>query len=294
MTEMKLNNIVRGKLEKPRRDCIFAPEGLGKSTFASQADAAVFLGAEDGTAQLDVARFPEPETWQDVMDSIDTMIEEKHTFKHFVIDTLDWVEPLIWKHVCERDGKSDIEAYGYGKGYVCALSEWRILLHKLDAMRHQRGIAVILLAHSHIKAFRNPEGDDYDRYEMKIHTKAAGLVKEWSDNVLFGNYETFTREQSGRAKGIDNGARVLYTERRAAFDAKNRYNLPPKMPLSWDELESAIAKGAVNMKDQIIGLIAQTIGDVKKDAEGMKKRAGKDPQKMAILVNWLKEKVEAA
>lgn len=294
MSKMNLGNIVKGRLEKPRRDCVFAPEGLGKSTLASQAPGAVFLGAEDGTAQLDVARFPEPETWQDVLDVIETMIEEKHSFKHFVIDTLDWVEPLIWKHVCERDGKSDIEAYGYGKGYVCALSEWRLLLHKLDAMRHQRGVAVIMLAHSHIKAFRNPEGDDYDRYEMKIHTKAAGLVKEWSDNVLFGNYETFTREQSGRTKGIDNGARVLYTERRAAFDAKNRYNLPPKMPLSWEELDCACAKASEDYESQFEKLINQTVGDVKKTAEGMKKRAGNDTQKMAILVNWLKEKVEAA
>ena len=35
-------------------------------------------------------------------------------------------------------------------------------------------------------------------------------------------------------KGIDEGARVIYTERRAAWDAKNREGLPPKIAFSWD------------------------------------------------------------
>jgi len=93
---------------------------------------------------------------------------------------------------------------------------------------------VVLLAHGWIKGFKNPDGEDYDRYELKLHPKAGGLLKEWCDAVLFANYETLTHETNGRNKGVSTGARVLHTQRRAAWDAKNRYDLPHTIPLSWE------------------------------------------------------------
>jgi hypothetical protein len=295
---MTMKNVVKGKLTRPRRIVLSGTEGIGKTTWAAQAPKPIFLGAEDGTAQHDVSRFPEPRAWTDATDAVQCLISEKHDYKTLVIDTIDWLEPLCWEFICGRDSKADIEAYGYGKGYLAALSEWRVILRHLDTLRHKRNMSIILLAHTHIRPFRNPEGDDYDRYEMKIHTKSAGLIREWADCVFFANYETFTREGSaGRTKGIDNGARVLYTERRAAFDAKNREGFPPKIALSWDEfaaLTDASAPVSIEeLKTKAQSLIDQTIGDVRTKAEQGYKKASKDTQKMTILINWLKGKVAA-
>jgi hypothetical protein len=61
----------------------------------------------------------------------------------------------------------------------------------------------------------------------------GGMLKQWVDAVLFANYETFVDKASkmARGKGLSTGARIIHTERRAAWDAKNRYGLPEHLPL---------------------------------------------------------------
>ncbi len=253
VSRMKLDAVVRGKQKKPMRIVLFGVEKIGKSTFAAGAPAPIFLGAEDGTSELDVTRFPEPQSWHDLLDAVQTLTEDAHEYKTLVLDTLDWAEPFCWRYVCEKGdekGKKHkrIEDFGWGKGYTRALDEWRILLRRLDVLREKRGMHIILLAHAHIKPFNNPAGDDYDRYELKVHQKAAGLVKEWSDVVLFTHYDTTTAKKGDgpnpKSRGMSNGSRLIYTTRTPAWDAGNRYGLPKTIPLSWDEYADAVANGA--------------------------------------------------
>jgi hypothetical protein len=236
-----LANIVRGRVSKPIRVLLYGVEGVGKSTFASGARGAIFLGAEDGTSELDVARFPEPKTWADVFGAITELGSQEHDFRTLVIDTLDWLEPLCWEHICRSGKKQSIEDFGYGKGYAAALDEWRRLVALIERVRNAKQLNVIALAHSQIRPFKNPAGEDYDRYELKLHPKAGGLLKEWCDCVLFANYETLTDDSSGRAKGISTGNRMVHTQRTAAWDAKNRYSLPEVMPLDWKIFAGAVA-----------------------------------------------------
>lgn len=237
---MKLANITKGKHDKPLRVLLYGTEGIGKSTWAASAPSPIFLPVEDGTAHLDVARFPEPETWQDILHAVDFLIEEKHDFKTFAVDTLDAAEAMLWTFICDRDDQDNIEAYGFGKGYVTALSEWRIFLRRLEQLQRARGMGVILTAHSWIKTFKNPEGADFDRYEMKLNPKASGLLREWSEDVLFAQYETLTlTDKAKRTRGVD-GARVVHTERTAAWDAKNRHSLPETLPLTFDDFAVAM------------------------------------------------------
>lgn len=244
---MSLAKVVKGRLVKPIRVLIYGIEGVGKSMFAAGAPSPIFIGAEDGTSELDVARFPEPLTWADAMEAISELTTAEHDYQTCVIDTLDWLEPLCWAHVCtgkkDKAGKpiTDIEGFGYGKGYTAALDHWRQLTAALERMRNARGLNTVLIGHSWIKAFKNPAGDDFDRYEMKLHAKAGGLLREWCDAVLFATHETLTYESNNRVKGVSSGARVVHTERTAAFDAKNRYDLPDRLPLDWQAFAEAVA-----------------------------------------------------
>jgi hypothetical protein len=251
-----LGAVTRGPTQQPFRVLGFGPEGVGKSTFGAGAPAPIFLGTEDGTGQLDVARFPEPQSWDEALDAIRELVREPHKYGTLVIDTLDWLEPLVWRHVCARDRKANIEAYGYGKGYVAALDEWRVMLAELERLRRAKQMHVVLLAHSLVKTYKNPEGDDYDRYSLKIHEKAGGLLKEWCDAVLFANYKTHVLKDGARAKGYDGNTRVVHTERRAAWDAKNRFGLPLELPLDWAEFYAAVransgAEAAAAVRDEI-------------------------------------------
>ncbi|WP_163869630.1 ATP-binding protein [Myxococcus eversor] len=289
---MTLGAVVRGKRETPSRIVLYGVEGIGKSTFGANAPAPIFLEAEDGTNHIDVARFPSPKTWQEILDAVRVLTTDSHEYRTLVVDTLDWAEPLLWAHICQRDGVTDIEAYGYGKGYTAALDEWRVFLAALDRLRRAKGMNIILLAHSQIRPFKNPEGEDFDRYEMKLHAKAAGLIKEWSEHVLFSNYETFAAKDSKtkRVRGVSTGARLVYTTRTAAYDAKNRGNLPESMPLSWEDFAAALeAQRPADPKalEAAIREKAERLPEEhKRNALSAIERAGGDAVKLAKLNDW--------
>lgn len=299
---MTLASVTRGVVHKPLRVLLYGSDGVGKTTFAAGMPTPIFLGPEDGTSTIDVARFPVPRDWLDVKDAVAELTNEPHEYGTLAIDTLDWLEPLLWEHVCRTAGVKSIEAVGggYGKGYVAALDEWRSLLASLDRLRDQRGMHVILLAHAWIRTFKNPDPDqgDYDRYELKLHAKASGLLKEWSDAVLFANYETLTTTKGGRTRGISSGARLVYTERRAQWDAKNRYGLPETLPLSWDDLEAAMSKGEVRSVEALSAECARLLelvdADTRAKASAWLSRNGNATSApgLAQLADRLRAKVE--
>jgi hypothetical protein len=291
VSRMRLDSVVKGKLQKPISVVGYGPEGVGKSSFAAGAPKPIFVGGEDGTAQLDVVRFPSPQTWEDVLDTPRVLLQEAHDYQTVVYDTLDWIEPLIWQHCCDRDGFPNIEAYGYGKGYQAALDEWRRFLAALEQLMHTKHMNVVLLAHSWIRPFKNPAGEDFDRYELKFNAKAAGLVKEWAEAVLFMNWETFAKkdERTKRVKGVSTGARMIYTERKAAYDAKNRYSLPEELPLSWADFEAAIQAGAVapaaDLRAEILRKAAQLGGELEAKIVATLEKAGDDAASLATINN---------
>lgn len=287
---MTLASVTRGRLERPRRILLHGVEGVGKTSFALGATNPIYICPEDGTSEFDVPRFPEPRTWTDVLDAIEELRTGTHDHVHLVLDTLDWLEPMLWRHICLRDGQENIEGYGYGKGYVAALDEWRLFIAKLERLRAERSMHIVMLAHSWIKQFKNPEGEDFDRYQMKLHDKAGGLLREWSDVVLFANYETFAHEdKKKRVRGVSSGVRVMYTTRTAAYDAKNRYNLPPQLALDWQAFEEAIVANRPAEPETVIARIREILADVKDDAlaAGVEKEIAKAPTDAARLARVL-------
>lgn len=242
-----LDSVRSGKRAEPDKLLMFGTEGVGKSTFSASAPSPIFIAAEDGLSELDVASFPEPESFEDVLQCIRLLRRENHSYQTLAIDTVDWLEPVIWASLCAANNWSSIESPGYGKGYVAATDSWRRLLVELDGLRADKGMEIHLLAHSTIKTFQNPAGDDYSRYEMKLHRGAASLLKEWVKAVLFAVDEEFTEKDSpkARAKGVSTGRRVVHTTRCAAWDAKNRYGLPATLPLAYQDYAEARARGQV-------------------------------------------------
>lgn len=241
---MTLASITSGTIDGPFRLVIHGKDGVGKSTFGANAPAAIFLGIEDGTGHLNVARFPTPETWEDVLDAIRTLTSDRGPYRSLVVDSLDWAEPLLWRHVCKQAGVESIEEVGggYGKGYQAALDGWRVFLAALERLQATQEMNVLLLAHSIIRKFANPEGEDYERYVIAMHEKSAGLMRQWAKGVYFANFETFAvaKKKGEKVKGISTGARILLTQPDAAYDAKDRYFLPESLPLTWEDFDAAV------------------------------------------------------
>lgn len=241
-----LASITIGGEPQPPRVVVYGPDGIGKTTFAASAPQPIVQRTEDGLKTIRVPTFPKVATsYADVMQGMHELATTDHPFLSYILDSLDWFEPLVWRATCDRLGVPTIESVGYGKGYIEADKEWRDFLSLADELR-DRGMAVIFTGHAEIKRFDAPDSDPYDRYQVKLHTRGAKLVREWADVVGFAKWEVFTRSadvgfNKAVTRGTGTGQRLLAVEERPAYHAKNRYQLPPELPLSWAVLEQHVS-----------------------------------------------------
>lgn len=246
-----LDKIHTGKRPAPPRLLIYGVEGVGKSSFAAGAPHPIFIPTEDGLGEIDCAAFPLAKTLPEVETYLSALASEPHDYQTVVIDSLDWLEQLIWDDLCRLSNATSIEKVdgGYGKGYIAALRFWRQLIDLLETLHKQRQMAVILIAHAKVERFEDPESNAYDRYSPRLHKHANAIITEWADAVLFATRKFRTESEDvgfGRERtiavgiGKDGGERILRTVGGPACIAKNRYNLPYELPLSWAEFFSAL------------------------------------------------------
>lgn len=266
-SRMTLANVLRDVGPAPDRILLLGTEGVGKTSWAAGAPSPIFLCAEDGMprALSHVPRFPTPATFTEVMDAVRELTNTDHEFKTLVVDTVDWLEPMVWADLCTKNGwKDGIEEPGYGKGYAAATDEFRKFLSALDTLRARKSMEVILLAHAAIRTFQNPTGPDFDRYELKMHKGASALMREWCDVNLFAIHEEFGGEKNGRPtkKGISTGRRVVHTERTAAWHAKNRHGLPPELALDYAEYAKARDLGQPASPGALLAEAESLLGDL--------------------------------
>lgn len=263
---MVLPNVIKGKRKSPRRVLLYGTHGIGKSTWAAAAPKPIVIATEDGLDDVGVDRTPLLTKTIDVGRwLIELGGEEQHGYETVVIDTLDWLERLIWQATCEEHGKKSIEEFGYGKGYVIALKRWESLLHMLDGVR-SRGLNVVLLAHAKIEKFSPPDADPYDRWQPDLHKSVAPMLQEWCDEVLFATYQVHTvkREQGfgqARVRAIGDGERIVLTCEKPTHAAKRRIALPDELPLDWTEYAKHWPSGETKQSSQANGNISGMVNE---------------------------------
>jgi hypothetical protein len=243
-----LETITTGQTQMPPRIMIYGPEGVGKSTFAASAPKPIFVQTEDGLSAISTSKFPLCERYEDVVAQLTALRDGEHEFATVCVDSLDWLERLIWDRVCADYGVKSIEKAdgGYGKGYVHALSYWREIVKLLNQIRATRAMAVILVAHAKVERFEDPEHPAYDRYQPRLHKAANSLICEWAAAVLFATRRMRVDSTTGKAApvGADGGERVIRTNGSPAFNAKNRFSLPTEMALSWTAFVEGMKVGS--------------------------------------------------
>lgn len=232
-----------GDVFPPQKILIYGVQGLGKTTFGATFEKPILLRTEDGAAALNIPTFPGLVTeYQHMLDAI-TALHGVHPFKSLVLDSLDWMEPIVHAHTClflknkNDEPVKSIEEPGYGKGYIEADTHWRMLMGGLDSLRYNMGMTIVIVSHAEIKRFEPPDSAGYDRYQIKLQKRAWALWQEWADMVLFCNFRkalipTDKKGEKVRAEGV--GERIIYTEERPALIAKNRWGLPPEINIGND------------------------------------------------------------
>jgi hypothetical protein len=228
-----MQQILRGRQARPRRALVYGVQGVGKSTFGATSQRPIFIPTEDGLAGIDCDQFPLALKSSDVLAALGELYQEAHDYRTVVIDSLDWLERMIWDDVCQEFGARYLEKAdgGYGKGYTYTLPRWRKVLDGLDGLRDKRGMAVILIAHAKAEKFQTPENTAHDRFAPRLHKLAGALVQEWCDEVFFATYSALTDPVKVKTAGLLE--RVIRTSEGPTHVAKNRLAMPPELPLEW-------------------------------------------------------------
>ena len=229
-------NITSGPTATAQKVVLYGVEGIGKSTFASQFPNPVFIDTEGSTSNMNVQRLDNPNSWQMLLDEVN-YVKQTKICSTLIIDTADWAETLANQHIIARNGITSIEDLGYGKGYTMVKEEFGKLLNLLSELTDD-GINVVVTAHAELKKKEEPDQmGAYDRYQLKLSRQCAPLLKEWSDMVLFAKYETtIVTDSKTKSKKATGGQRVMFTTHHPAWDAKNRHNLPEKLPFDFSSI----------------------------------------------------------
>lgn len=251
--------IRKGRQVKPRRVLVYGDNGVGKSTFAASWPRPIFLNLEDGVNDLEVDSTPRLTTLEAVHGAMSFLIQNENSYETVVIDTLDWMEKLIFTHVASeygrRSGKQNItciEEIGFGKGYEMVEHNWRRIINGLS-MLWDRGLHIVMTCHSKIAKYKPPEGESYDYHSPALHDKGSEIMCQWCDEVLFARYKVHTRfidEGFGSKRNIAVGGtdRVILTQEAATHIAKNRLGLPVEIPADFEVIREAMGglRGLVN------------------------------------------------
>lgn len=281
----RLAKVQLARLRSPNQFILYGPEGVGKTTLACSAPGAILFDVEDGSSEIETRRYPftdhpakghVPPDYPAILAAIDDLATTEHDYKTLVIDSADRLESLIWKFMLARDSEpsarnpknqvlTSIEDYGFGKGYVQAVEEWRALAVKLDRLRYAKGMDIVIVGHAQVKMFKNPEGDDYDRYQLRINPQAANFLKEWAKVTAFMCFEDGAGKapgsgKTGRSKGFSTGRRLLRTSRSAAVDAKSRLSLPDEVEVDITNPWAPFAKAVEDSYQTEATKLVEAIG----------------------------------
>lgn len=256
--------ILKGKQPGPRRMMLYGDNGIGKSTLASLFPKPFMLNLEAGAGDVDVDKSVKLKSLTDFRGCISWLISNEHEYRSIIIDTADWLEGLIFKHVAESNHKPSIAKIPYGQGYDEARAVWGTVIDELEVL-WDMGLHIVLTAHVALQKLNNPTGDSYNYYAPAFHEKTGSKIIDWCDEVLFmtTRVQTIKKDEgfgSSRVIGIGGNERVIYTTDVASHVGKNRLGMPPEL-LITDPASAIQQIGQYIKANQATGNVAGIVNE---------------------------------
>lgn len=255
---------------KPPMITIVGSPGTGKTTLGALFPKAIILPTEDGTTvfenwdeaiQPDVLpRLPKSRkddagnmvtsTKNTLISILDELMTAEHDYQTLVIDSATTLAGLLEHEIVLRDGVGNVAdaAGGFHKGYIEVASWHADIVYKCEQLRAVKNMAIVFLAHTGIKKVRNrPDAAaDYSVFSLDMDNQALSVYVAQSDAVLYLTKEEFVSGQEvdkrgrqtkfGRVQQTGNRTLITTGDGQVGYiNAKNRYNMPPELPVPQGE-----------------------------------------------------------
>ncbi len=276
-----LAQVSHGAIAAGQRMIVAGPEGIGKTTLACGAPAALLAPMESGSGSISVARLPPLDKWEAVEAVCLELIAASQAGRiargsSIIWDSLTALERMIHDFTIRSDpgykpnnaGKLTMAtAHGaYGKAYDVALETFGRFTRYLDALAIHGGINCICTCHVFASTVVDPAHGEYRSWDLLLHSpkneKTYGIrefATQWADFIGFLHEPIFVmkaEEGAKMAKAVSGGqGRVIAVDRQPGWVAKNRYQLgglvaipdPAKsggLGQTWNHLAAAIYEGS--------------------------------------------------
>jgi hypothetical protein len=237
---------LKGVKDHPPRALLIGGRGVGKTMTATGAEAPMFLDLEKSKINRRLgAGHQRPQTYEDVLDYIDALMTQEHTYISLIIDTLDKLEIMLTDYICRKNGYANINQTSWGEGLSKRTQEWTRLLSLLDEL-NSRGMFIILVAHTVVEEVRDPMLPAYDRHTTKLYKRDGPLIGDWVDLIGFCQIKTWASGAEGERKIANTaGERVICCQPNPCYDAKTRYlGMPNEIPMDWGTLLHYMINGS--------------------------------------------------
>jgi len=203
---------------------IYGPSKIGKSTWCSKSDGAVYLATEPGLNSLGVYQVP-IRSWAELLDACGELAGEDHPFKTVIVDTVDNAYRFCTEFICEKHKVEHEADLSYGKGYALIGNEFHRVLTKLAFLPH----GLFLISHSHDKEIETRTGKR-TRTIPTLPDRARKTVLGLVDLILFCDLDV-TQDADGKPVT----RRVMRTKPNPAYEAGDRTGrLPEVIDLNYD------------------------------------------------------------
>lgn len=237
------DTLITTETPAPPKLIVYAPPGVGKTTFAKSAGA-ILIDCENGAGAIPgLTRTPYLQTWMEMRQWLQEFAT-KSPGRPVAVDTADWMIQRIAEHVVldmTKTPKGEINMTstlgsahgGYFKARdVVRNIVYRELLPMFNAISNT--VPIILLAHAVNQKSTTPEGFEVRQASPDFPDWISAPFIEWADCVFYA-------QRNG-------AARTVMTEGNNLILAKNRYALPPELPLDWPAIIQAISNNTKKEK----------------------------------------------
>ncbi len=211
---------------------LYGAPKIGKSTFCSRAEDAIFIATEPGLNHLETANV-RVSSWLEFLEVMALLQKGGHGFKILVIDTIDKLCDFCDIHICDTAKVQTLNDFGYGKGYTLYKNELKRVFTKVFAL----DMGVILTSHAQLIDIDTPTGSQ-TKWMPSFEKRAQEIIVPMVDIIGFAQNVVSLNEKGERVE-----ARVLQTKTSSLWEAGDRTGrLPETMPFKYVLFERELKK----------------------------------------------------